>query len=456
MFAIIDIETTGGNHNTGRIIEIAIVVHDGLTVTHRYSSLVNPETRIPTFIERFTGITNAMVADAPRFYEVAKEVHTLTEGCIFVAHNAPFDYGFIKEGFRQLGFDYKRETLDTVRLARKIFPGFASYSLGKLCAQLGIPINGRHRALGDAEATATLFQMLLDHDHQNTIPRSVNPVVTRQHELMPHHLAAGTLDRVPNQQGVYFLHDQHGQVHYVGKSNQMRKRVLSHFLNTKTKKAVEMAARTFDVTWMETGDELLSLLLEASEISERKPIYNIAGKKNERNVWLISEPDERGYLQLRLARSEKGGEVVTGFQSMPEAQQLLSVWRKTFTLCYQLSGVGQRGPCFGRQTGTCLGACEGAELPETYNERVNTLLQQFHYPHPNLLLVTSGRAEGEQGLVHVQDGRFRGIGYTVPGEVYADADALLELIKPLTEGRSTRGIIRSFMDKGKVKKIIRL
>ncbi len=164
MYSIIDIETTGGSPKTEKITEISLLIHDGSSITDEFTTLINPEKRIPAFITGITGITDKMVSGAPKFYEIARKVIEMTENRIFVAHNASFDYGFIREEFRQLGYTYSREKLCTVRLSRKIIPGLRSYSLGKLCSELNIRIENRHRARGDALATVKLFEMLLEID----------------------------------------------------------------------------------------------------------------------------------------------------------------------------------------------------------------------------------------------------------------------------------------------------
>ena len=164
MYAVIDIETTGGSARLERITEIAVYIHDGEQIVEEYSTLINPERNIPYFITSMTGITNEMVEDAPRFYEVARRIVELTEGHVFVAHNARFDYSFIRQEFSNLGFNFKRPMLDTVSLSRKLLPGHKSYSLGNLCNDLGIEINGRHRAAGDALATVKLLELLIEKD----------------------------------------------------------------------------------------------------------------------------------------------------------------------------------------------------------------------------------------------------------------------------------------------------
>lgn len=174
MFAIIDIETTGNNYKYGQITEIAIYQHDGIQITGSFSSLVKPETDIPLFITRLTGITNEMVQNAPRFFEIAAKVVEMTAGRTFVAHNVTFDYRFIREEFSRLGYDYHRKTLCTVKLARKLIPGYPSYSLGNICRERGIEINGRHRAAGDALATVKLFEILLRENELKNAADAMN------------------------------------------------------------------------------------------------------------------------------------------------------------------------------------------------------------------------------------------------------------------------------------------
>ena len=174
MFAIIDIETTGNKYNFGKITEIAIYQHNGQEVTGSYSTLINPEMDIPFFITRLTGINNGMVKDAPKFYEVAKKIIEMTKGRTFIAHNVNFDYKFIKEEYKRLGYGYNQKTLCTVRMARKLLPGHCSYSLGKLCSDLDIEINGRHRATGDALATVKLFEILLEKNKITGNSKAIN------------------------------------------------------------------------------------------------------------------------------------------------------------------------------------------------------------------------------------------------------------------------------------------
>jgi len=170
LYSIIDIETTGQSAGKGKITEIAIYVHNGIEVVRSFSTLVNPECYIPYYITKLTGIDNQMIANAPKFYEIAKTIIELTAGCTFVAHNVVFDYRFVREEFKKLGYDYKRKTMCTVKLSRQYLPGHRSYSLGSICRDMDIRIDGRHRAAGDALATVKLFEIIMErHKHPDVL-----------------------------------------------------------------------------------------------------------------------------------------------------------------------------------------------------------------------------------------------------------------------------------------------
>jgi len=216
LFSIVDIETTGNGYKGQKITEISIFLFDGKQVIDEFTSLVNPEQNIPPFITNLTGIDNAMIRSAPRFYEIAKKVAEFTQDTIFVAHNVNFDYNIIQDEFKSLGFDFKRKKLCTVRLSRKIIPGLQSYSLGNICSAENIPINGRHRAKGDAEATTELFRRLIERDNDFTINSFLNPR-SRQATLPPL-LDKKTVDNLPESHGVYYFKNVSKEIIYIGKA----------------------------------------------------------------------------------------------------------------------------------------------------------------------------------------------------------------------------------------------
>src|SRR4051812_5054241 len=214
-YAIVDIETTGGHASANGITEVAIYVHDGTQVVETYQTLINPGQPIPYYISGLTGITDAMVKDAPQFWEVADRIYDLLKDNIFIAHNVNFDYSFLKSELANCGFDLTTNKLCTVRLSRKIFPGLDSYGLGKICGYLDIKIENRHRADGDAAATVTLFEKLLANDKENLITKALKR--NSKEQALPPNVPREHFERLPDLPGIYYFHDQKGKVVYVGK-----------------------------------------------------------------------------------------------------------------------------------------------------------------------------------------------------------------------------------------------
>jgi DNA polymerase III subunit epsilon len=411
VFAIIDIETCGGKFEfrRGRITEICILIHDGLAVIDKFTTLVNPGCSIQPYYTKITGITNEMVADAPQFHEVAKKIHEMTEGCIFVAHNVGFDYNFVREEFQSLGFPFRRETLCTVRLARKLMPDRISYSLGHLCASLGIEIHGRHRAEGDAVATAELFDrlMLLKTQHPQYKNSGVEALMTRRVDKIKDYV----LRKIPEACGVYYFMDQAGSVIYIGKSSNMYNRAVSHF-NTGTAKSRKMLYELMDVDFVLTGSELIALLLESQEIKKHKPKYNRMRKTDEFPHCIETFTTPEGIISFRIAEAEGAQHVVQYFSSYSAAREKLDSWIEAHTLCLRYCGLaGEDAVCFNHQIRRCNGICAGIEEIEAYNSRARIPLNTHSYPHTDFLVVDKGRSNDEYSLVLVENGRYAGYGY---------------------------------------------
>ena len=298
MYAIIDIETTGGSAQLEKITEIAVFLHDGKEITGEYSTLINPERNIPYFITNLTGITNEMVENAPCFYEIAKKLIELTEGRIFVAHNARFDYSFIRQEYKSLGYNFKRSILDTVALSRKLLPGHCSYSLGNICKDLNIMINGRHRAGGDALATVKLFEILIAKDLESKESGQSLLKNTKLSKLNPK-LDMNKVDSIPDEPGIYYFYNEKGDLIYIGKSRNLQQRVSTHLSNNSTNRAMEMRDIIADIDWETTGSELIALLKESSEIKLNKPVYNRAQRRTSFQWGIFSFIDHNGYLNYR-------------------------------------------------------------------------------------------------------------------------------------------------------------
>ena len=379
MYAIVDIETTGSYAAANGITEIAIHVFDGIEVVEVFESLVNPLQPIPPFIQQMTGITNQMVAAAPPFTTIAERVYNILQGQIFVAHNVNFDYNFVKAAFKDLGYDYHRNTLCTVRLSRHAFPGFPSYSLGKLCDSLNIQLANRHRALGDAKATAILFDKIIK-SNTSILDDIKNAAITIPKNLPPQ-LKDDALQKIPvGITGVYYFHNTTGEVIYVGKSNDIKKRIVQHFASGKTKKSARMLEDIAHISIENTGSELIALLLESDEIKKIKPIYNTSQKRSSA-VPLYSiydKIDDAGYVNLYMARHQEGLQALTTIDNGKEATQFFERLVEKYNLCLAKCDLHNfKGPCFNHQIKKCNGACIEFEMHEAYNKRVTQAIATF-------------------------------------------------------------------------------
>ena len=282
----------------------------------QFISLVNPEKPIQPFVVKLTGINNAMLRRAPKFYEVAKRIIEITEGTIVVAHNASFDYRILQTEFRRLGYDFKKQTLCTVELSKKLIPDQSSYSLGKLVRALGIPMADRHRASGDALATVKLFKMLLAKDVEKEILKSF--VKTEIKSGMSPKLL-DIVENLPSKTGIYYIHNEKGDLIYIGKSKNIKKRVNQHFtgVNAKSKK---IQRDVYAVTFEETGSELIALLKESEEIKINKPIYNRAQRKSIFNFAMYSHINNEGYLAITIDKADGRKKEITSFVSLQEGK----------------------------------------------------------------------------------------------------------------------------------------
>lgn len=450
MFAVIDIETTGGSPKTEKITEIAVFIHDGLRIVDEFVTLINPEISIPYFITGLTGITNEMVADAPKFYEAARKIVELTENRVFVAHNVNFDYSFVRQEFKALGYDFNRKTLDTIKLARQVVPGLKSYGLGKLCNSLGIPLNNRHRAGGDALATVRLLEELLVRDKKNIAAKILKP---GHPEGLNEHLNRKILDKLPEDAGVYYFWDDKGELIYIGKSKDIRSRVFQHLHNQTTRRAMEMRDRLADITWELTGNELIALLLESDEIKQHKPLYNRQQRRSMYNYALFTYENNGGYICFTIASTGSQSPPITTFTSKREGRDLMMNWTEQYGLCQKLSGLyDSSGACFQHGIGVCHGACCGEEDVESYNLRAQEFLRKFEYVHEDFLILDKGREKNEIGVVCIEKGRYRGFGYA--GTEYENRpDILMDSIRFYPDNRDIHALIRLYLRKNKVKLI---
>lgn len=453
MFAIVDIETTGGR-SVDKITEIAIIVHDGEKIVDEYSTLINPEVPIPYFISGLTGITNEMVAEAPKFYEVAKKIVEITADKIFVAHSASFDYHFIKNEFRSLGFEFKRKTLCTVKLSRKLIPELNSYSLGELCAELGIEIYGRHRAGGDAMATAKLFEYLLSiNGNDNDLFSGLR--IQSLANLHPK-LDKTKIETLPEETGVYYFYDEQKELIYVGKSTNIYNRVLSHFSNYKSKKSVALRDSIADIDYLLTGSELVALLHESHEIKKNLPLFNRSQRRTTYTYGIYSYPNEKGYTCLKVDKIKGEDNPHTVFHSQESARATLMSLSEQYNLCQKLCGLyDSSGACFHYSIKICDGACIGAEDTEVYNQRVKQALFQYEFKDKNFFIMDKGRRHNECSVIKIKDGRYMGYGYIDVSSGISNIEELDGCITHYLDNRDIQQIIRSYLKKHRVEKIIK-
>lgn len=451
MYAILDIETTGGKYNEEGITEIAIYRFDGHKVVDQFISLVNPELPIQPFVVGLTGINNDMLKNAPKFYEVAKRIVEITKDCILVAHNANFDHRILRLEFRRLGFDFQCKTLCTVELAKKLIPGQQSYSLGKLVRALGIPLSDRHRANGDAQATVKLFKMLLAKDTSKDI---LKESVRTESTLKLDTKLVQILDDLPSITGVYYLHNQKGEIIYIGKSKNIRKRVNQHFTNDHHK-AKEVQKEVASVSYEATGNELIALLKENEEIKQNKPKYNRNQPKPIFNYALYRFTDENGYINLKIGRADSRKENITTFTGLSQAKSVLDQIVEFYNLCHGLTGLHKgSGNCLGYTMKSCKGACLGTEPAFEYNERVMEMIDKYSYRDQNMLVIDRGREIDEKSALLVEEGEFKGIGYFNLNHQLNNIDIVRSIITPMKNDQDARHIIQNYLRKNKRLKII--
>ncbi|WP_395078134.1 exonuclease domain-containing protein [Flavobacterium sp.] len=452
MYAILDIETTGGQFNEEGITEIAIYKFDGHEIVDQFISLVNPEIPIQPFVVKLTGINNDMLKSAPKFFEVAKRILEITQDCVLVAHNASFDYRILKTEFRRLGYQFSSKNLCTVELSQKLLPEQPSHSLGKLVRALGIPMADRHRASGDALATVKLFKILLEKDLEKII---VKKLIKSEIESGISPKLQDLLENIPSKTGIYYIHNQKGTLIYIGKSRNIKKRLNQHFSGN-AMKSKKIQAEVFTITYDETGSELIALLKESEEIKINKPKYNTAQRKSIFNIGLYSEKDSNGYLNLKLQKIDGRKKEITSFVNVAEGNKALENIVSKYKLCPKFSGIDSAtSNCFQNQIKECDGACLGEIQPEEYNSRVQEFINKNSLENQNMIIVDRGRNVSERSAILIQNGVYQGYAFYDLNYQIHNIEILKNIIVPMQSNRDTNNIIQSHIRKTRNLKIIK-
>lgn len=446
MYAIVDIETTGSYAAANGITEISVHVFDGHQVVERYETLINPRQSIPRFIQSMTGITDEMVAGAPEFEEVAGEIHRVLHDKTFVAHNVNFDYSFIKAHLKAAGYDLNTQKLCTVRLSRKIIPGLPSYSLGKLCDSLGISIEERHRAGGDAAATVKLFRMLLDRDEKQFITRSLKR--DSKESVLPPNVPKEHFDQLPYTPGVYYFHNEKGKIVYVGKAKNIRYRVNSHFSNNSAGRQKQNFMRHIHgISFRECGTELMAAVLESTEIRKLWPAFNHSQKRWEDVYGIYPYEDQNGYLRLAIEKNKKRLVAAHTFHYLVDGHNILRGLIRQFQLCPKFCFLQKdKIPCTGLENGHCLGACEKKEPPAVYNARVKEALDSFDREE-SFLIIDQGVSANEKSCILVEKGSFYGMGYIPDDLAPTHLDQIRDYLQPYKENSYIRNLLLGYKAK---------
>ena len=394
-----------------------------------------------------------MLTKAPKFHEVAKRIVEITTDCILVAHNASFDYRILKTEFSRLGFDFERKSLCTVELAQKLIPDQPSYSLGKLVRNLGIPLSDRHRANGDALATIKLFKLLLTKDIEKVILRELVRTETKKH--MDSKLLR-IIEETPSVTGVYYIHKEDGEIIYIGKSKNIKKRLNQHFTsdNAKSKK---IQLDVFSVSYEDTGNELLALLKENEEIKRHKPKYNRALKKTIFSHALFDYVDDNGYIRLKVGTKNNSKNSITTFTNYHQGKSFMQRVVDEYGLCQKMTGLHKADSnCFNYGIKKCDGACIDEESPDDYNKKVRKLIQKLRFKHQNMLLIDRGRSIDEQSAILITNGELQGFCFFNLNHQINNLDILKTLITPISHNRDAQHIVQSFLRKKNRIKIVKL
>lgn len=433
MFAVIDIESSGGNLKTSRITEIAIIIHNGKRVIEEFCTLVNPETPIDPFVVALTGISNSMVDDAPTFNEIADRINLMTKNRIIVAHNSRFDYGILKNEFKRLGKRFQRKNLCTVKMSRKLLPGHSSYSLGKLCDDLNIPIKNRHRAMGDAAATTVLLEKMLFTEKKSLLKDLLKDELDTAN--LPKHVSPEEVNNLPEEIGVYYFLNEKQQAIYIGKSKNIRKRILSHFSSdVQSKRFSELKEKTYTFDYQITGSELVAELLEAGEIKRFMPDFNRAQRRKKYRYGIFSKIDDDGFHRLFIELLHPEEKALLKFTSKKWAEKSLS----DLILQHKLS----------QEKRLHLGC-------KSYNKIVEKAIRQFHFEEPNLLIIDEGRTFFEKSIVLIQYGHY--FGYKFIDEDELESQDMTDIIQSVPKDYNSpdkEKIIHRHLQKNKQLKTI--
>ncbi len=425
LYSIIDVETTGGKFNQEGITEIAIYKFDGVDIIDQFISLVNPEIPIQPFVQQLTGITDNMLVNAPKFFQIAKRILEITDKTILVAHNSSFDYRMLKIEFDRLGYEFITPQLCTVNLSKKLIPNMSSYKLGNLVKSLGIPISNRHRASGDAKATLELFKLLLVKDikkeiFNSSIVKDVKPKINKWADLVKN---------LKNEIGIYYFHDSNGKIIYIGKSKSIKNRVNQHLTGI-SNKSLKIRLELNDVSYENTGSELIALLKENKEIKTHQPKFNSLLKNTIKKFGLEICTDNDNFKFLRILHYHDSIEFIETYSSLKLANKKLSVLNMKYNL--------------------------ESNKSEKSNLNIFEILKKYSFPFVNMLIIDKGRSVDEKSVLLIKNNKYIGYGYFTLNYQINNIEILESLITSSEEIEGSESLIVNYINKHKVEKIINI
>ena len=435
MYAIVDLETTGGIPESEAIIEMAIILHDGNRITETYTTLVNPGKEIPSFISRLTGITDDMVASAPRFAEIADEVAALLENRVFVAHNVMFDYSFLTHQLEKSGFKVEHKLFCTCHSGRKLLPGHPSYSLGKLCRSLGIDLKGAHRAEADARATVSLLELMLEKTNGTLSDFYQERYKRTNHSSIPE----DQLNNLPSKAGVLYFKDEKGDIIFITASKNIRKKAWAIVSRFKNNRFASLARASFSLDHVVTGGNIMASIVESQDILLHTPRLNRKSRFSEKRFSVYCLLNDDGYLELRIGLFDFSKQPVATYQSSAEARR-------------ELKKVMTETGLFPVDTDTTQ--TQLTEDRDSHNQRVEAAIELLKSKKKNFIITEKGRLEGEITVIIVSDATYRGFASIPANEQLVSIDQIEDRIHHADDSPAVITSISRIIGKGEYLKII--
>lgn len=445
MYAVVDIETTGGSPAIDRITEIAIIIFDGTKIIEEFSTLINPCRAIDPWVVKLTGITQDMVKNAPLFEDVHEKILQLLEGKIFTAHNVKFDFGIVRKEFKRIGIDFTAKQLDTVSLSRKVLPGFQSYSLGKLCDYIGIKIEDRHRALGDAAATVKLLELLLATDVESKflhIELRDGLDITK----LPPQINHNEIEMLPDEPGIFYFKSKDGKLLHFEGSRSVRKKVIQEFskIGESPQKQL-LLQQVHSIDYELTGTELIAKLMVLEKEQEQNHFIGKPHRETKPSFGIFITEDAEGVKQLKvLPLAKDSAESALRFATKNAAMRVL----QKITADNNLYGHYAMLRRIKEKQG------DTEKLKKLLNEKIENAVKRYLFRSTNFFIIGEGIHPDENSVVWVENNEYKGLGFFYKEVLEPTVENLKTIIKPAKHSTEAQKIIRQYLKKTKTQGIM--